>query len=43
MPIRCLVVDDSRSFLDAARAVLEREGLTIVGVASTGAEAATAG
>jgi DNA-binding NarL/FixJ family response regulator len=39
MPIRCLVVDDSRSFLDAARAVLEREGLTIVGVASTGREA----
>jgi DNA-binding NarL/FixJ family response regulator len=39
MPIRCLVVDDSRSFLDAARAVLEREGLTIAGVASTGAEA----
>jgi CheY-like chemotaxis protein len=39
MPVRCLVVDDSRSFLDAARAVLEREGLTIVGVASTGPEA----
>jgi two-component system, NarL family, nitrate/nitrite response regulator NarL len=39
MRIRCLVVDDSRSFLDAARAVLEREGLTIVGVATTGAEA----
>jgi DNA-binding NarL/FixJ family response regulator len=39
VPIRCLVVDDSRSFLDAARAVLEREGLAIVGVASTGPEA----
>ena len=39
MRIRCLVVDDNRSFLDAARAVLEREGLTIAGVASTGAEA----
>jgi DNA-binding NarL/FixJ family response regulator len=39
MPIRCLVVDDSRSFLDAARSLLEREGLTIAGVASTGPEA----
>jgi DNA-binding NarL/FixJ family response regulator len=39
MPIRCLVVDDSPSFLDAARVLLEREGLTIAGVASTGAEA----
>jgi DNA-binding NarL/FixJ family response regulator len=39
MPIRCLVVDDSRCFLDAARVLLEREGLTIVGVASTGPEA----
>jgi len=37
--IRCLVVDDSPSFLDAARVLLEREGLTIAGVASTGAEA----
>jgi CheY-like chemotaxis protein len=39
MPVRCLVVDDSRSFLDAARVLLERQGLTIAGVASTGAEA----
>jgi len=39
MPIRCLVVDDSPSFLDAARFLLEREGLTIAGVASTGSEA----
>jgi DNA-binding NarL/FixJ family response regulator len=39
MPIRCLVVDDSRSFLEAARLLLEREGLTIAGVASNGAEA----
>lgn len=35
MPIRVLIVDDSRSFLDAACALLEREGLEIVGVAST--------
>ena len=39
MPIRCLVVDDSSSFLEAARVLLEREGLTIAGVASTGPEA----
>jgi DNA-binding NarL/FixJ family response regulator len=39
MPIRCLVVDDSPSFLDAARVLLEREGLTIAGVASSGPEA----
>jgi CheY-like chemotaxis protein len=35
---RCLIVDDSRTFLDAARALLEREGL-VVAVATTGAEA----
>ena len=39
VPIRCLVVDDSRSCLEAARLLLEREGLTIAGVASTGSEA----
>ena len=38
MDIRCLIVDDNRSFLDAARVLLEREGLTVVGVASTSAE-----
>ena len=36
---RCLIVDDSLSFLEAARVLLEREGLEVVGVASTGAEA----
>jgi DNA-binding NarL/FixJ family response regulator len=36
---RVLIVDDSRSFLEAARVLLEREGLTVVAVASTGAEA----
>jgi two-component system nitrate/nitrite response regulator NarL len=41
VPISCLIVDDSDSFLDAARVVLEREGLRVVGVASTGAEAAS--
>jgi DNA-binding NarL/FixJ family response regulator len=32
---RVLIVDDNESFLDAARALLEREGLRVVGVAST--------
>jgi len=39
MPIRCLIVDDNHSFLEAARVLLEREGLSVAGVASTGAEA----
>ena len=37
--LRCLIVDDSPRFLDAARGLLEREGVAVVGVASTGAEA----
>jgi DNA-binding NarL/FixJ family response regulator len=37
--LRCLIVDDSQLFLDAARGLLERQGLEVVGVASTGAEA----
>jgi DNA-binding NarL/FixJ family response regulator len=36
---RILIVDDSRHFLDAARGVLEQDGFTVVGVASTSAEA----
>jgi CheY-like chemotaxis protein len=39
MTLRCLIVDDSPRFLDAARGLLEREGITVVGVASTSAEA----
>jgi DNA-binding NarL/FixJ family response regulator len=39
MPVSCLIVDDNRSFLEAARRLLEREGLTIAGVAMTSAEA----
>jgi DNA-binding NarL/FixJ family response regulator len=35
---RCLIVDDSAEFIDAARSLLEREGLRVVGVASSGAE-----
>jgi CheY-like chemotaxis protein len=38
--LRCLIVDDNTRFLDAARGLLEREGVAVVGVASTGAEAA---
>jgi DNA-binding NarL/FixJ family response regulator len=34
--LRCLIVDDSAGFLQAARAFLEQEGITVVGVASTG-------
>lgn len=37
--MRCLIVDDNEPFLEAARALLEREGLMVAGVASTGAEA----
>ncbi len=39
MPIRCLIVDDNHSFLEAARVLLEREGLTVAGVATTSDEA----
>jgi DNA-binding NarL/FixJ family response regulator len=39
MALRCLIVDDSPHFLTAARALLEREGIAVVGVASTTAEA----
>jgi DNA-binding NarL/FixJ family response regulator len=37
--VRCLVVDDNQYFLDAARVLLEREGMAILGVATTSAEA----
>jgi DNA-binding NarL/FixJ family response regulator len=37
--IRCLIVDDNHRFLDAARLLLEREGVAVVGVATTSAEA----
>jgi DNA-binding NarL/FixJ family response regulator len=37
--LRCLIIDDSPRFLDAARGLLERQGITVVGVASNGAEA----
>jgi CheY-like chemotaxis protein len=37
--MRCLIVDDSPDFVDAARHLLEHTGITVVGVASTSAEA----
>src|SRR3954449_9323783 len=39
MQVRCLIVDDNPRFLRAARTLLEREGLTIVGVATSSTEA----
>jgi two-component system, NarL family, nitrate/nitrite response regulator NarL len=39
VPTRCLIVDDNESFLVLARALLEREGLSVAAVASTHAEA----
>jgi DNA-binding NarL/FixJ family response regulator len=37
--LRIMIVDDNVSFLDSARMRLEREGLRVVGTASTTAEA----
>jgi CheY-like chemotaxis protein len=38
VPLRCLLVDDSIQFLEAASRLLERQGVAVVGVASTKAE-----
>jgi DNA-binding NarL/FixJ family response regulator len=37
--LRCVIVDDNPGFLVAARDVLERQGIAVVGTASTAAEA----
>jgi DNA-binding NarL/FixJ family response regulator len=37
--LRCVIVDDDASFLQAARTLLERDGLSVAGVAGSGAEA----
>ena len=37
--VRCLIVDDNEPFLEEARELLEREGIDVIGVARTGAEA----
>ena len=39
MTVRAMIVDDNVEFLGTARDLLECEGITVVGVASTGAEA----
>jgi CheY-like chemotaxis protein len=39
MPPRCLLVDDNEAFLETASLLLEREGVSVVGVASNIAEA----
>jgi CheY-like chemotaxis protein len=37
--LRCLIVDDNPRFLAAAQGLLERQGVTVVGMVSTPAEA----
>jgi DNA-binding NarL/FixJ family response regulator len=37
--LRCLIVDDNQRFLVAARELLERDGMNVVGIASTTGEA----
>jgi DNA-binding NarL/FixJ family response regulator len=37
--MRCLIVDDSAHFVAAARSMLQREGVIVVGAASTGTDA----
>jgi CheY-like chemotaxis protein len=39
MAFSCLIVDDNSHFLEAASDLLRREGATVLGVASTSAEA----
>jgi DNA-binding NarL/FixJ family response regulator len=39
MPLRCLLVDDNDAFREEASVLLQREGMTVVGVASSTAEA----
>lgn len=39
MALRCVIVDDNHDFLHAAGELLDREGISVVGYASTGAEA----
>lgn len=40
MSLRCLIVDDNPRFGDEARSLLEHEGVSVVGVAASGDEAA---
>jgi two-component system nitrate/nitrite response regulator NarL len=36
--LSCVIVDDSAEFLEAARTLLEREGVAVVGVAATASD-----
>ena len=37
--MRCLLIDDNRTFLETARSILNRQGVTVAGTASCTAEA----
>jgi two-component system, NarL family, nitrate/nitrite response regulator NarL len=39
MPLRCVLVDDNQEFLAAAAQLLESQGVEVVGLASTSADA----
>ena len=39
MPIRCLIVDDNASFRQEMHGLLEEQGIEVVGVAGSGADA----
>jgi DNA-binding NarL/FixJ family response regulator len=39
--VRCVIVDDNEPFLQEARELLEREGIDVIGVATTAGEALT--
>jgi DNA-binding NarL/FixJ family response regulator len=39
MTLRCVIVDDSDAFVAAARSLLERQGMTVLGTTATGADA----
>jgi CheY-like chemotaxis protein len=39
VPLRCLIVDDNANFLQAASNLLQREGMTVAGIASSIADA----
>ena len=41
VPVTCLIVDDSTRFVELAGSLLERDGIEVVGTASSAAEALT--
>ncbi|HEY8755509.1 MAG TPA: response regulator [Candidatus Dormibacteraeota bacterium] len=38
MPPSCLIIDDNASFLDASRALLQGQGMSVIGMATTASE-----